>query len=307
MQKIVNFFENLFYRPKWYHWPIGVLLLPFSLLYACIMWIRRRIIKAKSFDIPIVSIGNLLVGGSGKTPMTIALAQKFKKPAVILRGYGRKSRGLIVVSEWGDIKVDVLISGDEAMLIARKLSNATVIVSEDRIEAIKKAKDMGAEIIFLDDGFSKVNIKKIEILLYPARTPNKLPLPSGPFREFFTEKRFADLILIEGKDFKRVVKCVDCDKIMILVTAIANPERLNPYLPKDLIKGKFILPDHSWFEKSKIEAEMKKYGVDKILTTQKDAVKLEKFGFDMAILELEISLFQCKKSDDILYSKIFDN
>jgi len=290
MQKIVNFFENLFYRPKWYHWSIGFLLLPFSLLYACIMWIRRRIVKPKSFDIPIVSIGNLLVGGSGKTPMTIALACKFKKPVVILRGYGRKSRGLIIVSEWGDIKADVSVSGDEAMLIACKLPNVTVIVSEDRIEAIKKAKGMGAEIIFLDDGFSKVNIKKFEILLFPEKTPNRLPLPSGPFREFLSEKKFADLILTEGKNFKRVVKCIDCDKPMILVTAIANPERLDPYLPKDLIKGKFILPDHSWFEKSEVEAEMKKYGVDKILTTQKDAVKLEKFGFDMAILELELKV-----------------
>jgi len=307
MQKIVNFFENLFYRPKWYHWSIGFLLLPFSFAFACIMWIRRRIADPKSFDTPIVSIGNLLVGGSGKTPMTIALAQKFKKPAVILRGYGRKSRGLIVVSEWGNIKVDVMVSGDEAMLIARKLPKATVIVSEDRIEAIKKANDLGAEIIFLDDGFSKVNIKKFEILLFPEKIPNKLPLPSGPFREFLSEKKFADLILTEGRDFKRVVKCVDCNKPMILVTAIANPERLEPYLPKDLIKGKFILPDHSWFEREEIETEMKKFGVDKILTTQKDAVKLEKFGFDMAILELEleISLFQCKKSDNILYSKIF--
>ena len=290
MQKIVNFFENLFYRPKWYHWSIGILLLPFSIIFACIMWIRRRIAKPKSFNIPIVSIGNLLVGGSGKTPMTIALAQKFKKPVVILRGFGRKSRGLFVVSEWGNIKTDVMVSGDEAMLIARKLPNSTVIVSEDRIEAIKKALDLGAEIIFLDDGFSKVNIKKFEILLFPEKIPNKLPLPSGPFREFLSEKKFADLILTEGRDFKRVVKCVDCNKPMILVTAIANPQRLDPYLPKDLIKGKFILPDHSWFERKEIEAEMKKFGVDKILTTEKDAVKLEKFGFNMAILQLEIDI-----------------
>ncbi|WOE68836.1 tetraacyldisaccharide 4'-kinase [Hydrogenimonas thermophila] len=288
MQKIVNFFENLFYRPRWYHWSIGILLLPFSFLLACIMWIRRRIIKPKSFDIPIISIGNLLVGGSGKTPMTIALAQKFKKPAIILRGYGRKSSGLVVVSEKGSIQTDVMVSGDEAMLIARKLTNATVIVSENRIDAIKKAKDLGAEIIFLDDGFSKVNIKKFEILLFPENIPNILPLPSGPFREFLFEKKFADLILTEGKDFKRVVKCVGCDKPMILVTAIANPRRLDPYIPKDLVKGEYILPDHSWFEKNEIEAEMKKYGVDKILTTEKDAVKFEKFGFDMAILELEL-------------------
>ena len=290
MQNIVTFFENLFYRPKWYHWSVGILLLPLSILYASVMWVRRRVTKPKSFDIPIVSIGNLLIGGSGKTPMTIALAQKFDKPAIILRGYGRKSSGLVVVSERGDIKTDVLISGDEAMLIAKKLPKATVIVSENRIEAIKKAKDLGSEIIFLDDGFSKVNIKKFEILLFPEKIPNKLPLPSGPFREFLFEKEFADLILTEGRDFKRVVKCIDCNKPMILVTAIANPKRLKPFLPKDLIKGEYILPDHSWFEREEIEAQMKKYGVSKILTTEKDAVKLEKFGFDMAILELELKI-----------------
>jgi len=290
MQKIVTFFENLFYRPKWYHWSIGFLLLPISILYSSIMLIRRRITKPLVFDIPIVSVGNLLIGGSGKTPLTIALAQNFEKPAIILRGFGRKSRGLIVVSEWGEIKTDVFTSGDEAMLIARKLGKALVIVSEDRIKAIKKAKDLGAEIIFLDDGFGKVNIKKFEILLFPQKIPNKLPLPSGPFRELFFEKRYANLILTEGRDFKRVVECSECNKPMLLVTAIANPGRLDPYIPKDLIKGKLILPDHSWFKKEEILEKMEEFGVDKILTTEKDAVKLEKFGIDMAILKLEVSI-----------------
>jgi len=290
MKNLVIFFENLFYRPKWYHWSVGLLLLPISILYSLIMLLRRRIVKPLDFDIPIVSVGNLLIGGSGKTPLTIALAQNFKRPAIILRGYGRKSRGLIVVSEWGEIKTDVFVSGDEAMLIASKLDQALVIVSEDRVKAIEKAKEMGAKIIFLDDGFSKVNIKKFEILLFPKKIPNKLPLPSGPFRELFYEKRYANLILIEDQDFKRVVKCCKCNKPMLLVTAIANPSRLEPYIPKDLVKGKLILPDHSWFNKEEILKKMKKLGVKKILTTEKDAVKLAKFGIDMAVLKLEIDI-----------------
>jgi len=290
MHLFVAFFENLFYRPRWYHRAVALGLLPFSLLYASVMWVRRRVVKPKDFGIPIVSIGNLLVGGSGKTPMTIALAVHFEKPAVILRGYGRKSRGLVVVSKWGKIQTDIETSGDEAMLLARSLPKAVVIVAEDRAEAIEKAKAMGAGVVFLDDGFGKVGIEKFEILLYPATLPNPLPLPSGPFREFPSEKKFADLVLVEGKDFERIVRCEECDEAMLLVTAIANPGRLEPYLPKELVKERLILPDHAWFDKEQIEKSMQKAGVGKILTTEKDAVKLEKFGFETGLLRLELHL-----------------
>jgi tetraacyldisaccharide 4'-kinase len=254
------------------------------------MWIRRYIAHPKDFGVPIISIGNLLVGGSGKTPMTITLAKQVEKTAIILRGYGRKSRGLVVVSLWGEILTDVEQSGDEAMLLARALPHATVIVSEDRIEAIQKAKAIGAQAIFLDDGFSKVGIKKFEILLYPQQIPNPLPLPSGPFREFPWMKRYADLILKEGEDFKRVVTCEGCDEPLLLVTAIANPERLDPYLPKGLVKARYILPDHAWFDQKEIEEAMQKAGVQKILTTEKDGVKLEKFGLKIAYLKLKLNV-----------------
>ena len=287
---IVHFFEHLYYRPEWYHWIVALALLPLSLLYGSIMWIRRRIAVRKDYDIPIISVGNLLVGGSGKTPMTIALAKRFDKPAVVLRGYGRKSRGMVVVSQWGEIKTDVETSGDEAMLLALSLPNATVIVSEDRKKAIEESKSLGAEIVFLDDGFSKVDIEKFEILLFPRSVPNILPFPSGPFREFPFEKRSADLLLTEGKDFERIVTCKGCDEPMLLVTAIANPARLEPFLPRELVKERLILPDHAWFDKGAIEKKMAKAGVRKILTTEKDAVKLERFGFPMAILKLELKL-----------------
>ncbi len=287
---IVRFFENLYYRPRWYHWIVAVVLMPLSVLYAFVMMIRRTIARRRNFGIPIVSVGNLLVGGSGKTPMTIALAGRFDKAAVVLRGYGRKSGGTIVVSEWGRIETDVETSGDEAMLLARSLSRATVIVSEDRAKAIEKAKEMGAEVVFLDDGFGKVSIEKFEILLYPSEIPNPLPLPSGPFREFWFEKRHADLVLTEGEDFRRIVTCEGCDVPVLLVTAIANPRRLDPFLPSNLVKGRLVLPDHAWFDGKEIEEAMKRYGVEKILTTEKDAVKLERYGFDMALLKLELDI-----------------
>ncbi len=286
----VSFFENLYYRPKWYHRPVAVLLLPLSLIYASLMWLRRMVAKPRNFGIPVISVGNILVGGSGKTPMTIELAKRFEKPAVVLRGYGRKSSGLVVVSEWGKIETEVERSGDEAMLLAKSLPNASVIVSGDRPEAIKRAKELGAEVVFLDDGFSKVGIEKFDILLYPAKIANTLPLPSGPFREFASARRYADLILVEGRDFSRIVTCEGCDSPMLLVTAIANPQRLEPFLPKGLVKGRLILPDHAWFDKEEIEEAMKKAGVEKILTTEKDAVKLERFGFETALLRLRLDV-----------------
>ncbi len=242
------------------------------------------------YGLPVIGIGNLLVGGSGKTPMAIALASHYQKSAVVLRGYGRKSRGLVVVSEWGRVLTDIETSGDEAMLLAKSLPASTVIVSENRHAAIQKAASMGAGIVFLDDAFGKVDIKKFDILLHPARVVNPFPLPSGPFREFPFEKRRADLVLIEGRDFRRRVVCEGCDRTLMLVTAIANPARLEPYLPKGLVKCRMILPDHAWFDEKKIVEKMRHCGVDRIVTTEKDVVKMEGFRIDTAILKLTLDV-----------------
>ena len=109
------FFEQMFFAPKWYHYPIIVLLLPFSFIYGYGMWLRRKFAKEISFDVPIISVGNLIVGGSGKTPFVIALASRFTDVAIISRGYGRQSTGLLEVSYKGKVLVDVMQSGDEPM------------------------------------------------------------------------------------------------------------------------------------------------------------------------------------------------
>jgi len=290
MNFLVAFFENLFYRPRWYHWVVAFLLLPFSLLYGWVMRLRRALAKLKDLGLPVVSVGNLKVGGSGKTPVTIALAKRYEKPAVVLRGYGRQSRGLVVVSEWGRVMADVYQSGDEAMELARALPKATVIVAEKREEGIAKARTLGAEAVFLDDGFSKVGIKKFDILLCAERLPNRLVLPAGPLREFYATRERADLRLVEGRDFTRQVTCVGCEGALLLVTAVADPSRLEPFLPKDRIAGRLVLPDHAWFERAQVEEAMKRSGAQKILATRKDAVKLEALGFEPALLALEIEL-----------------
>ncbi len=293
---IVSFFERLFFKPTRYDWFFALLLSPISILYGIFMLLRRILTTKEDFQIPIVSIGNLVVGGSGKTPFLISLASKYRDSYIISRGYGRKSRGLIEVSSRGKILTDVFSSGDEAMLIARELPNSSIIVSEDRKEAIKLAKKRGAKVIFLDDGFNRVDIKKFEILLFPKEIRNYLPLPAGGFREFYFSKSFADLNLIEDRDFRRVVTIKNPTERMVLVTAISNPKRLEPYLPQNIIK-KIYLKDHSYFNKSILKETLYSLNATSLLVTQKDEVKMSSFNLPLSVMELKLDI----------NSNVFDN
>ena len=182
--------------PAWF--ALGVILAPLSLLYTLIVCLKRLFAKPQKFKIPIISVGNLTLGGSGKTPLVRALFKEFNgefKTCIILRGYGRKSRGLLEVALGGRVLCDVRQSGDEAMEYALFLRGANVIVSEDRAAGILRAQTLGFELVILDDGFSKFNISKFDILLRPQSAP-KLPfcLPFAAYRypPFFY--KFADFI-----------------------------------------------------------------------------------------------------------------
>lgn len=284
---MTDFFEQMFFYPKWYHYPFIILLLPLSLVYGMLMSLRRVFATKKDFGIPILSVGNLIVGGSGKTPFVIALASRFANVAIVSRGYGRKSQGLVVVSQKGEVLVDVEQSGDEPMLMAASLPQASVIVSEERHKAIMLAKEKGAKLIILDDGFNRVDIKKFEILLEPRHIKNYLPFPSGGFREFYFNRRYADIIAKEGEDFKRAVSFKDLTKRMVLVTAISNPARLDQYLPDGVIE-KIYLEDHAYFEEQKLKKILEEQHADSLLCTSKDRVKME--GFKLAVSEMKLKL-----------------
>ena len=136
-----NWVNKYFYSPNFWQKLVSKLLLPLSYIYAFIVIIKKSLSKEKDLDIKIISVGNLIVGGSGKTPLTLALYKHFSKNYkifIILRGYKRSSKGLVEVCIDNKILVDVKQSGDEAMEYA--LNNANVIVSENRINAIQKAK-----------------------------------------------------------------------------------------------------------------------------------------------------------------------
>lgn len=264
------------------------ILLPLSGIYAIFMLSKRAFARPKRFSLPIISVGNITVGGSGKTPLILALAREYEKPCIILRGYKRDSKGLHVVSHFGKIQTTLSVSGDEAMLYAKSLDHALVIVSEDRIKAIQKAKELGAKVVFLDDGFGKVHIKKFDIVIAPNENiKNPFCLPSGGFREPKSALKYADMVLADGVDFKREVKIVNQTPNMVLVTAIANASRLDMYLPKSVTK-KYIYPDHHAFSKEELKRILEDEKASSILTTQKDFVKMQDFNLPISLMDLHI-------------------
>jgi tetraacyldisaccharide 4'-kinase len=285
-RRFVLWGEGYLYRPSLLQKILSLLLLPLSAIYCLAAYIRYVRSVPKSFPIRVVSVGNLTVGGSGKTPVVIELAKSFAKPAIVLRGYGRQSCGMVVVKDKSTILCDVLKSGDEAMLYARSLDHAVVIVSEIRERAIAEAVSMGCDVVFLDDGYGKHAIQKLDLLIDVA-TPNPFCLPSGAYREKLWRGKEA-IILREGEHFHRSVEVKNPTSRMVLVTAIARPERLDPYLPE--VVEKIYFEDHHLFTQGELEAIRERTGATELLVTSKDFVKMSSFKLPLSVLELSITL-----------------
>lgn len=283
----MRFIDRYFYKPNFLHICLAFILLPLSLFYLIVATLRRKCAKYYDFKIPIISVGNLIVGGSGKTPFLCEIAKDFESVAVISRGYKRKSKGLLIVSKNGKICATQEQSGDEAYLIALTLKNASVIVSKDRVAGILEAQKLGANAVFLDDGF-RFNFKKLSIVLSPKLEPFfKFPLPSGIYRENPFAK--GDLMLKEGIDYTREVGVESPTARMLLLTAIANPARLDEFLPKGVI-GKILLKDHAVFDLEFLRAEFEAKGATSLLVTRKDFVKLQQCDLPLSILSLKIHI-----------------
>ena len=281
----VSWGEGYLYRPSSLQKLLSFFLYPLSLVYCLLTYIHYRFSTPKMFGIPVISIGNLTVGGSGKTPLVIELSHYFERPAIVLRGYGRHSKGLIVVKD-GTILCDTLTSGDEAMLYAMTLSNAVVIVSEKRESAIVEAKRRGCSVVFLDDGYGKHGIDKLDLLI-DVQTPNSFCLPSGAYREkLWSGKKV--IMVREGESFTRHVHVENPTDKMVLVTAIARPERLNPYLPN--VYEKIYFEDHHFFTKEELQKIIIGTESTSLLVTQKDFVKIAHFNLNLSILILSLEL-----------------
>ncbi|MFC2345273.1 tetraacyldisaccharide 4'-kinase [Campylobacter sp.] len=288
-RKIYAFAQDYFYSPNLRQKCLAIALLPLSWIYCAGVILKSKFSKTLDFGIPIISIGNLTLGGSGKTPLGIAILNEFEGGYVVLRGYGRVSKGLIKVAISGEILTDVKTSGDEAMEYAKSVKNANVIVSENRDIAINEAKKMGAKYVLLDDGFGKFRIKKFNVLIHPSAKPYfDFVLPSGAYRypsKFYAK---ADYVVKEGEDFTRESEIINQTTKMVLVTAIANPQRLEPYF--SLCIGREIYPDHYAFSRDELAEILASYGATSLLVTRKDAVKMDEFGLPLSVIALKTTL-----------------
>ncbi len=233
--------------------PLHLLLIPFSWLYAMGMWVRNRLYALGVFGVqtlpcPVVSVGNITVGGTGKTPAVIAIAEQLQRAdlrvAILLRGYKRKVReGVTVVSDGKHLCASARESGDEAYMIAEYLRGVPIIVGRKRYLAGQIAlKRFNVDVLILDDAFQHRQLgRDVDVLTVPVTHPFGNPaklLPAGTLREPPSALRRADIILLTHANTpeistaaKAAVKRFAPDALML--ASVHQPRHLYPLLPED--------------------------------------------------------------------------
>lgn len=320
-----------------------ILLFPFSLIYWLGIVVRnflydKKIFRSASFGLPLICVGNLSVGGTGKSPMVEYLVRLLKDEfpvATLSRGYKRRTKGYVLANE----KTNALDIGDEPMQFHQKFPGIAVAVGEERMEAIPQLLHDRPEtqVIILDDAFQHRAVKAgMNILLtdHSNLFTRDFYLPTGDLRDLKSSYKRAEIIIVtkckpalSGEEKKRLIKEVrplETQEIffttiqydqpyhitkgtvyaleekteILLVTGIANPRPLKKWIETHHQTYQMLqYPDHhiytidDWNEiKRKFDAIS---SPDKIiLTTEKDAVRLEKFNReigDIPLLVLPVS------------------
>lgn len=179
-----------------------------ALLYGATVRVRNRFYERPGSThraaLPVLSVGNLTVGGTGKTPLVAWLArylsQAGRRPAILSRGYGgRAGRGPLVVSAGGSPLCEPAACGDEPFLLAQSLAGTPVLAGSDRLASAEAAARMGADVAILDDGFQHRRLARdLDIVLLDASNPfgNYRLLPAGLLREPVSALSRADVVLI---------------------------------------------------------------------------------------------------------------
>ena len=169
---------------------------PLSPVYSLAMrlreaWYRRGILQAYRLDVPVISVGNLTMGGAGKTPMVQYLARQLRKngfhPAVVSRGYGGRANAKVnVVSDGVTLLLDAKLAGDEPRLLAETLPGIPVLTGIVRRLPAQRAVEMGADVLLLDDGFQHLQIvRDVNLVLFNTDrlAGNSRVFPGGDLRE----------------------------------------------------------------------------------------------------------------------------
>lgn len=296
------------------------LLLPLSWLYAAAVWLRNKcydkgILAAHRVTVPVISVGNSTVGGTGKTPFVETIIEilltKNKKIGIVSRGYKRTSTGTVVVSDGCALLANAEASGDEPMQIAMKFPGTVVIVDEERFRGATLAVEkFGAEVIVLDDGFQHRSLHRdLDIVMAsPIRSwrDNQM-LPAGYMREPVSSLTRADVVVSTvagaGEKFvpasqpvirvqrkvKEIRSLADgvpvsigefAGKQSLAFCGIGNPASFRNSLEELGVEVKEFLsfPDHYSYtagDLAEIERRMRNNSLSYVFTTEKDAVRLQ--------------------------------
>lgn len=313
--------------------------------YAWVMTMRRILyhkgsLPSTKVSVPVISIGNITTGGSGKSPITKLIAEYLrdslgKKPAIVMRGYKRKSKGFVLVSDGRQILADVNQSGDEAQSFARELGGVMVVCDEDRANGAKKAIAIGANVILLDDGFQHMALKRDLNILLIDKHSHQHVIPFGKNREDITSASDADIIIrtdesqieiphkkdaliVPAKLIASHITFLDSSKQspeyqkgkrVLALSSIANPERFHNLISSfdaDIIP--YTLEDHAEYNTNLIADIIRratKDDCDLIITTTKDIVKSQKY-FEEAELQLEVGVLHISYAltDDEFWKQI---
>jgi len=313
------------------------LLLPFSLVYGGVVWLRnlmfdKEILKSSNFNFPLICVGNLAVGGTGKTPMVeylIRLLSKQYNTATLSRGYKRKTEGFAIAND----STTALEIGDEPMQFHQKFPEITVAVGEERLVAIPQLlhDKPNTQVIILDDAFQHRVVRAgLNILLteYKNLYTRDLMLPAGDLRDIRLSSKRAQIIIVSkckpdlseierqalirelhplpeqhvfftqisyGKPYHLFSKQefeIKADTEILLVCGIANPRPLKGYLTARVQTYDMLrYPDHHIFSIDDLDDIRRQF--DKmshagkiILTTEKDATRLQKFESELTHLPI---------------------
>ena len=272
---------------------------PLSAIYGGVVGARNALydrgwMRSRSLQGPVISVGNLSTGGSGKTPFVILLGELLQARGirfdVLSRGYGRKSRGVLLVDP-GGLPRDF---GDEPLLIARRLQTA-VVVGEDRYEAGRFAESrFGSQIHVLDDGFQHRGLSRDFdiVLVIPDDARDRL-LPGGRLREPLRSLQRADAVVLAngaspesfplaGKRVRRVRQGIvtqDVPPRPIVFCGIARPQNFLLQLRAAGIDpvAEAFFRDHQAYKEEDVRDLLQlrqRSGAGGFVTTEKDAVKL---------------------------------
>lgn len=279
-------------KPKFWDKSIGffsIIFLPLTILIIFLVFIKKKLGKYRKFDIPIICVGNIYVGGTGKTPLTVIISNMIKnkgKNPVIVRKYYRKHK-------------------DEHYLLKENFKN--VILNKNRSMAIEEAVTQKFDCAVLDDGFQDYEIKKdLNIICFNQNQliGNGLVFPSGPLRETLKSIKYAQIVMINGEkdeNFeKKILKINKSLKIyyslyeplnikefkekkLLAFAGIGNPTNFFKLLEKQKlnVEKKFSYPDHYDFKKNEISNIVnyaKNHNLE-IITTEKDFFKVKKYNF----------------------------